>query len=586
MHPYSGLKLIQALERQHQRRSQSDIFKSGTFTLNWRTKVGSSPHPDVETLVSAGEPCGAWSTVTVKKQEKVNGQKQEYTVQSRPEDKREVGENWQALKALPLNGYIPGASIRGIVRAWASQYPAIKVQMLELLGYQDDRTITAGKIEFLDAFPTEPVQLTLDIVNPQQDFQVFHHGQGTPLSLYTLGDGQEEIEVSIGIRGIPGKATAEEVQTVWEWVQQAVSSQGVGSRRASGYGTLKAPTDFKPNATLSKLPEGYMTKALSFTLHSQGNAGPDMRTIELRPSHWRGWLRSWLLRFFLGVMSPDHAKATVGEVLGTLEESIDGNQRKGLVQLQVIPGNIWGKESVNGGFCRFYKWQGTLKLTAPKDILNEIILPTVRMAVMVGGVGRGWRRPLHRFVMKNGKEAARGCHLEMKHQVKPKGAEQFSTKSYGLALTPEDWQTVYEKWRSAVQQQWRDRYLAQVPAIAAEIFSPQTCAIYIVPGPDKDPIDREDLSWDESPPIDTRGDGMELIYQPQYKRKPDMGGNAGEGSAYCSWASIKQVRQRDGYKEIVCLFTGGNNELRARFLRDLAIIPGSVHLFGVQPPQP
>jgi CRISPR-associated protein Cmr6 len=483
MHPYSGPKLILALERQHQQRSQPELFKRGTFTLNWRAKVGSFPHPDVETLVSAGEPCGAWSTVTITKQEKINGQKREYTIQSRPEDKREVGDNWQALRTLPLYGYIPGASIRGIVRAWASQYPTMKAQMLELLGYQDDATITPGKIEFLDAFPIEPTQLTLDIVNPQQDFQVFHDGQSKPLSLYTLGDGHEELEIMVGIRGVPGKATTEQVQTVWNWVQQALSSQGAGSRRASGYGMLKAPIDFKPEASLPKLPQGYITKTLSFTLYSQGNAGPDARTIELRPSHWRGWLRSWLLRFFLGVMLPEQAKATVGELLGTLEEALDDGQHKGVVQLQVIRGNIWGKKSKGTRFSSFYQWQGMLKLTAPKDILNEIILPILRIAVMLGGVGRGWRRPLHRFVMEsNNEEAARGCRLEITHQVKPKNSDKFESKPFGLVLKAEDWQVLYTQWQRVVQNRWADRCQAQVPAIAAEIFSPNTCAIYIVPG--------------------------------------------------------------------------------------------------------
>jgi CRISPR-associated protein Cmr6 len=584
MYPYSGPKLIQALEKQHRQRSQSDLFKRGTFTLSWRAKVGSFPHPDLETLISAGEPCGAWASVIVEKRERVNGQWQTYTVQSRPEDKRAVGENWQALRELPLNGYIPGASIRGIVRAWAWQYPHLRPRTLELLGYQNDRTITPGKIEFLDAFPQEPTQLALDIVNPQQDFQVFHNGQGTPLSLYTLGDGQEEIEIMVGIRGIPGKATAEDVQTVWDWVQQALSSQGVGSRRASGYGILEAPADFQLSALSPKLPEGYVTKALSFTLYSQGNAGPDMRTMELRPSHWRGWLRSWLLRFFLGVMLPESAKATVGELLGTLEESLDGTQRKGVVQLQVIPGKVWGKESVDTGFRCFYQWQGILELTAPKEVLNEIILPILRMAVMAGGAGRGWRRPLHRFVMRNGKEATRGCHLEMKHKVKPRGTEQSVSKPFGLALTPEDWQILYERWRSSVQVQWNDRYLAQVPEIAAEVFSPQTCAIYVVPGPDQEPFDRANLSWHRNQPIDTRGEGMELIYQTQYKRQPEMGGNAGEGSAYCSWASIKQVKQQSDCKEVVCLFMGGNHILRSRFLKDLAAIPAAMHVFGTKPP--
>ena len=126
---YTGPRLISLLEKQHEAREQSGLFKKGTFTLQWRAKVGSFPHPDIETLVSAGEPCGAWKPS--------NG---------RPEDKRNVGENWNQLPELPLNGYIPGSAIRGLVRAWAKKRPEIKPRMYQLLGDQENNTITAGKI--------------------------------------------------------------------------------------------------------------------------------------------------------------------------------------------------------------------------------------------------------------------------------------------------------------------------------------------------------------------------------------------------------------------------------------------------------
>jgi CRISPR-associated protein Cmr6 len=110
---YTGIQLINLLEKQHQKRSQSGLFKKDTFIIQWRAKVGSFPHPDVETIVSAGEPCGAWPP--------------------KSEDKRNVGENWQQLRTLPLNGYIPGSCIRGLVRAWAKawekQRPEIKARM-------------------------------------------------------------------------------------------------------------------------------------------------------------------------------------------------------------------------------------------------------------------------------------------------------------------------------------------------------------------------------------------------------------------------------------------------------------------------
>lgn len=545
---YTGTKLIELLAKQERSR---ELFRQGEFALTWRAKVGSHPHPDVETLVSAGEPCGAWQVSN-------NG---------RAENKRNVGDNWQQLRDLPLNGYIPAASIRGIVRAWAMQRPNIKARMLELLGEQRDREITAGKIQFLDAWPLEPTKLTLDIVNPQQDFQVFHEGQSTPLSLYTLGNGDEEIDFKVAIRGIPGKATAADVEQVWGWVEQALVSHGVGSRTASGYGSI---TTFD-RTIAHAAPPGWSEKSFAFSLYNQGCAGPNVQTMELRPSHWRGWLRSWLTRFLLGVMTQENAQKTLAELMG----GIQPDAVQGKVRLSMQQGNgVWGEASKKPNF---YCWKGQLRVQAPPKYL-AIVLPVIRAANTLGSVGRGWRRPLHIFCLDNGYEAARGGYLSLRHKVR-----DGSYKPFVVPPTVEYWQQVYTRWQSAVKELWPERYIAKPVFRKAEVFSMDTCAIYAVPGPSYEPLDFEDMSWQESNPSRTRGEGMDLIYDPRYKRRNDVGGSAGGGAAYCSWVSIRRIPVRGGTKEIVCLFMGDRNNLRSQFLRDLANIEGAQHLFGQTP---
>lgn len=571
---YTGIQLINLLEKQHQKRSQSGLFKKDIFTIQWRAKVGSFPHPDVETIVSAGEPCGTWRPT-----------------HGRPGDKRNVSENWEQLRFLPLNGYIPGASIRGLVRAWAKQRPEILPRMYELLGYQENDKISAGKIEFLDAWPETATKLSLDIVNPQQEFQVYHQNQSKPLSLYTLGNGKDTIPVIVAIRGIPEKATDEEVTEVWNWVQQALGLYGIGGRTASGYGSLKLP-----NSAQKLTPDpDYAVKQFEFSLYSQGNAGPHTQTMELRPSHWRGWLRSWLMRFFLGVMPENLAKLTVSELMGDINAG-DGNSRKGCVRLQIIQCNTQGDRSENQP--NFYLWKGKLQISAPQDILNKIILPIIRFAVMVGGVGRGWRRPLHIFYMNNGRAASRGTYLILKHKVKNNTTNQWDTKPFGLPLDTTAWIKAYSNWLTAVKSNWNDRLSTENHNITAEVFSPTTCAIYVVPGPDINPIKTSSIKWEQIDDAEvTRGDGMYLIYHENhprnYKRNQDLGGSAGNSSAYCSWASIKRVNipnkdEETDCQEIVCLFMGGQtpnaNHVRSRFLRDLGNINGNLHLFGVEPP--
>ncbi len=578
---YTGPKLIELLSQQQQARGQADLMRQGTFYLQWRAKVGSYPHPDTETLVSAGEPCGAWQPS-----------------RGRPEAKRNLGENWEQLPKLPLNGYVPGSSIRGIVRAWVKARPDLVPRMQELLGYQDrNDEVYGGKIQFLDAYPTAPTGLSLDIVNPQQPFQVYHRQQGTPLSLYTLGDGDAPVELTVAICANSTRVTAAEVDEVWEWVEQALSLYGVGSRTASGYGAIARHNPRTSKLPNPKLDPGYSRKTLYFTLYSQGCYGTHQKGVdaeELRPSHWRGWLRSWLLRFLLGIMSEPDAEATLGELMGTLEPAT----QRGCLRLRLHPDlpddpdEAWVESSNNQP--RFYVWQGQLELSAPKDILNQLILPVVRIAASVGGVGRGWRRPLHIFTINNGRDAARGSHLVLTHSIKNQQTQKQQRKSFGLHPNkPQLWARTYQTWLAAAQQQWPQRVRPGCnDTLAAEVFSPTTCAIYTVPGPDGDPLDRHDPRWQTTNPLKTRGEAMQLIYQPDYKRQPELGGDAGRGQAHCSWASIRRIRvpnQDEGTdcQETVCLFLGGQpacgNGLRSRFLQDLARKPSHTHLFGLRP---
>lgn len=144
---------------------------------------------------------------------------------------------------------------------------------------------------------------------------------------------------------------------------------------------------------------------------------------------------------------------------------------------------------------------------------------------------------------------------------------------------------------------WADRININTnQSLAAEIFSPHTCAVYAVPGPDANPVDEDDFDWLETNAEATRGEGMLLIYEQtpphNYKRNPDVGGNAANGNPHCSWVSIKRVnipnkQEETDCHEIVCLFMGGqspqSNHIRSHFLQDLEEITGAVHLFGVHP---
>lgn len=568
---YSGPKLLELLNKQSRDRSHLETFKGlwrqGTFTFDWRAKVGSYPHPDRETLISAGEPCGTWP--------QSNGE--------RAEDKRTLEQNWHAgYRQLPLNGYIPGSSIRGVVRAWTAKHEKLKSRVKELLGSFEDDSTCPGKIVFLDAWPIEPTRLSLDIVHPQQRFQVFHEGQGELSSCYSLGDGFSEIIVEIAIRGLPGLATERDVTEVWDWLEYSLTEYGLGSRTASGYGQMKGSDSAKSNSELC-LPKSQLdSKAIEFTLFSQGCYGPHTDKLELRPSHWRGWLRSWTTRFLLGVMSPENTMSTVAQLLGVLEPKT----KKGCVRIKMLKGDTWHRQSANRP--SFSQWKGTLMVSAPSEY-STIVLPIIEFASMLGGLGRGWRRPLHKFE-RDGKIYPRGSILNLEQESK-KNLVQGKPKivPYGVPLKLSLWNKIYIEWKKNVKAAWPNRFREGInDGLHAEIFSPKTCSVYLVQGAPFDPIDSLSLEWNTDRTSETRGSGTKLIYQLEYKHNPNVGGDAARSDAsFCSWVSIKHLptklhRRGPDCKELVCLFLGNKNSDRLQFLQDLSHCPEAEFLFGVQ----
>lgn len=643
--PRTATLLVDLLQEQHKKRS-SHLFRRGRFTLAWRAKVGSFPFPDREMIVSAAEPCGRFDWRSQNKAD-------EFKYDQEPaanEEKERKPEHFGTLndlvknyKSLPLNGYIPGSAIRGIVRAWAMQRHDLRDEAIRLLGKQDSDSdkITPGKVEFLDAWPDQPQPLSIDVVNPQERFQVYHDNsdQPAPHALYTLGNGATPVTFTISIRGIPGKVGAKEVNTVWQWVEQALAEYGLGGRTASGYGMLESATA----ATAAPSPT-HQIQRFDFMLYSQGVEGAIQGEdrMELRPSHWRGWLRSWTLRFLLGVMSETNARIVLESLFGTIESTVDKKHRKGCVRVQLLPrqtGDPWGELSKqNKNAPDFYIWKGQLQISAPEDILQPILLPIMKIASSVGGVGRGWRRPLHFFVKQ-----AKNSDRQLKFS---RGAHLILTRSgdsdpYHMPLDPTSWESLYNQWANAVQTKWGDR--GAPDHLIAEVFSPETCAVYVVPGPKEEPIDfdgtqsthgnekisssmalargarpgqqpttintnanqprSQTIQWSTSSSTQTRGQGMALIYSTResnpprdYKGNANVGGKAASGgskSSFCSWVSIRRIDQphpetKTDCQEIVCLFLGkreaqGFNRDRTQFWRDLDNLEHSTRLFGNNP---
>ena len=209
---------------------------------------------------------------------------------------------------------------------------------------------------------------------------------------------------------------------------------------------------------------------------------------------------------------------------------------------------------------------------------------------------------------------------------------------YQVPLEKDQWGSLYAEWVRAVKRKWGDR--GEPNNLKAEVFSPQTCAVFAVPGPAEEPIDfdgtrtqrdtqkttmasalakgprpgqkrsqstepsetqrSQTIQWVTPASSETRGAGMNLIYSTpksklprDYKGNPNVGGKAAAGpkSSFCSWVSIRRINEPHSTvdtecQEIVCLFLGKKerqefNRDRVLFLKDLGKIKGSKNLFGV-----
>ena len=148
----------------------------------------------------------------------------------------ENGFAWHPTLATP---YLPGSSIKGMVRAWAKaegESDARGSRLERLLG---DRERT-GTISFLDAVPIEPVRLDADVMTPHYANWTSDDPPGDwcspiPIPFLTVAEGAKML-----VGAIPRRGTArDDVEVVMNWIVEALAWQGAGAKTAVGYGRFE-----------------------------------------------------------------------------------------------------------------------------------------------------------------------------------------------------------------------------------------------------------------------------------------------------------------------------------------------------------
>ncbi len=148
----------------------------------------------------------------------------------------ENGFAWHPTLGTP---YLPGSSIKGLVRSWAREGAEPRPDP-DAVGRLLGAPGSAGGICFLDAVPVAPVRLEADVMTP--------HYAGWSES-DPPGDwcSPNPIPFLVAARGIPflfgvvpcGDLRAQDLDTVIGWLRDALTWSGAGAKTAVGYGRFR-----------------------------------------------------------------------------------------------------------------------------------------------------------------------------------------------------------------------------------------------------------------------------------------------------------------------------------------------------------
>lgn len=149
--------------------------------------------------------------------------------------------------------YLPGSSVKGLIRAWAEQWTEGKdkvndEELLQIFGSKnrfknnkDDNT-QAGSVLFFDALPVNKATLKADIMTPHYPEYYDDKGKTPP------ADNQNPIPItflSIGTGAIfqfafkaRKNANKDDITTVKKWLDLALKNLGAGAKTAVGYGRM------------------------------------------------------------------------------------------------------------------------------------------------------------------------------------------------------------------------------------------------------------------------------------------------------------------------------------------------------------
>lgn len=145
----------------------------------------------------------------------------------------ENGFAWHHTLGVP---YLPGSSVKGMVRAWARLWKKVKDDEIgRIFGPKSAGSV--GSVVFLDALPIRPVELKAEIMTPH--YGPYYQGEEppadwhspVPIPFLAVAEGQEFL---FGV--VPRKNASEDCEKAIGWMKEALEVIGAGAKTAVGYG--------------------------------------------------------------------------------------------------------------------------------------------------------------------------------------------------------------------------------------------------------------------------------------------------------------------------------------------------------------
>jgi len=154
----------------------------------------------------------------------------------------ENGFAWHQSLGTP---YLPGSSVKGIVRSWAKVWEEEADEVVNrIFGPRGSDSASVGSVIFLDSIPVDQVQLKSDVMTPH--YGPYYQGNEPPADWHNpvpvpflVVDSKQDFLFGLLPRRPTEWQDKEDCQKAVGWLKLALKYVGGGAKTAAGYGRFE-----------------------------------------------------------------------------------------------------------------------------------------------------------------------------------------------------------------------------------------------------------------------------------------------------------------------------------------------------------